>query len=183
MTRLIRRQHHAGTIVSEAVYSPCETYRYSLTRRRGDGPRILWIMLNPSTADARANDPTIERCERRSWSMGFGSYRIVNLFGFRASDPADLKRADDPVGPSNDRVVLRAARQWLRDESDLILCGWGVHGAHLGRSTALCKKLLRTGRPMSCLGTTQAGHPRHPLYVSYSVGPEDWDLPKVEGRR
>ena len=67
-------------MTSEAVYSDCETYRYALTREWGAGPRLLWVMLNPSTASERSNDPTVERCERRSRAMGFGGFRVVNLF-------------------------------------------------------------------------------------------------------
>ena len=128
---------------------------------------MLWIMLNPSTATEEANDPTIERCERRSRAMGFGALDVVNLFAFRATRPADLHAAADPVGPDCDRVLLEAAGQ-----AGLIVAGWGVHGARGGRDRQVAQML--TGFEIACLGTTKAGQPRHPLYVGYTEGPRRW---------
>ena len=124
-------------------------------------------MLNPSTATEAANDPTIERCERRSRAMGFGALDVVNLFAFRATRPADLHAAADPVGPDCDRVLLEAAGQ-----AGLIVAGWGVHGARGGRDRQVAQML--TGFAVACLGTTKAGQPRHPLYVGYAEGPRRW---------
>ena len=124
-------------------------------------------MLNPSTATEAANDPTIERCERRSRAMGFGALDVVNLYAFRATRPADLFAAADPVGPECDAVVLEAA-----GEAGLIVAGWGVHGARAGRDTEVAAMLA--GRSLTCLGVTRAGQPRHPLYVGYAEGPRPW---------
>lgn len=156
-------------MLSEAVYSPCETYRYALTRRWEAGPGILWIMLNPSTADELKNDPTIERCERRSRALGAGAYRIVNLFAYRATDPAALKRAEAPEGPRNGRAVLDGCR-W----ADRIICGWGVHGAHRDAGPRWAARLTREGFALESLGQTKDGHPRHPLYVPYTADPTPW---------
>ena len=169
---LLRRRHVADGCRSDAVFSPCQSYRYALTRCWGDGPRITWVMLNPSTADERRNDPTIERCERRSRAMGFGAMRIVNLFAWRATDPADLKRAAAPEGPANRRAVLTAAR-W----ADIVVAAWGVHGTHRGAHLA-AEDLLRRNRAVPhVLGLTRDGHPRHPLYVGYDVTPIPWEAP------
>ena len=127
-------------------------------------------MLNPSTATEAANDPTIERCERRSRAMGFGALDVVNLFAFRATRPADLFAAEDPVGPECDRVLAEAAAG-----AGLIVAGWGIHGARHGRDGQVAA--LLAAHPLTCLGVTKAGQPRHPLYVGYDTGPRPWSAP------
>ena len=84
---MIEREHSAGGVTSRAYYSPCERYRYGLERVWGQGPSLLYVMLNPSTADELRNDPTIERCQRRAVQLGFGGMQIANLFGWRATRP------------------------------------------------------------------------------------------------
>lgn len=167
---MIRRTHEEPGRQSEALHSDCGLYRYLLTRRWGQGGTLLYVMLNPSTADERQNDPTIERCERRARAMGFGSFKVANLFGWKATLPKDLKRAADPIGQHNDEVLLNAATH-----ADLILCGWGTHGAHLGRGEAVRGKLAAANLPLWSLGLTKDGHPRHPLYISYATEPQIWD--------
>lgn len=108
-----------------AVFSPCRKYRYRLWRRWSDGPTCMWLMLNPSKATEYFNDPTVERCERRTRKMRFGEIRVCNLFAFRATDPADMKRVEDPVGPDNNRTILDEAKN-----ADMIICAWGNHGGH-----------------------------------------------------
>src|SRR5689334_19453129 len=112
-----------------AVISACGRYRYVLTRQVGPGSRrATFVMLNPSTADATNDDPTIRRCIGFAREWGCGRLVVLNLFAFRATDPADLKRAIDPVGPEN--------RDWfertLRPPHDgPLVCAWGVHGTFL----------------------------------------------------
>ena len=125
---MIERRHETDGTVSRAVYSPCERYRYGLERVWGTGPMLLYVMLNPSTADELRNDPTIERCQRRAVQLGFGGMQIANLFGWRATRPQDLRRAKLPVGPENDALL----KDWHAG-ADMTLAAWGVHGAHLGR--------------------------------------------------
>ncbi|SNT73088.1 DUF1643 domain-containing protein [Paracoccus seriniphilus] len=161
---MITRRHEDGDQRSSAVFSDCLTYRYALTREWGSGRRIAFVMLNPSTADEQRNDPTIERCERRARRLGFGAMRIVNLFAYRATDPRDLKRAAAPVGALNDRMLVEAA-QW----ADQVLCAWGVHGNHMARDRAVLPLLRENTTELFHLGLTQAGLPRHPLYVSYAT--------------
>ena len=122
-------------------------------------------MLNPSVAGAERNDPTIARCERRSRALGYGAMRAVNLFALRATRPADMRRAADPVGPEGD-AALAAALRWADDA----VCGWGVHGSHRGRDREV---RARVARPL-VLGLTAGGHPRHPLYVPYAACPVPW---------
>lgn len=163
----ITREHLDPQRHSLAVYSECLRYRYALTRVWAEGPRISFVMLNPSTATEVQNDPTVERCERRARAMGFGAFRVVNIFGFRATDPRDMRAAPDPIGPENDAAIIAAA-----DWADMILCAWGTHGAHLGRGAAVAQMLA--GYDLHHLGLTQAGDPKHPLYISYAQRPEPW---------
>lgn len=169
---MIEREHLKGDAASRAVYSDCEQYRYSLTRIWDPaGERALFIMLNPSTATEVQNDPTVERCERRSRALGFGAFRVLNIFAYRATDPRDMKRADDPVGPDNDAALLDGLA-W----GDRVVCAWGTHGAHQGRGAAVEALLRRTGRELLHLGLSKAGHPKHPLYIGYAVQPQIWEV-------
>lgn len=175
---LIERHHRSGEVVSSAVYSECERYRYALTREWEPGaPRLLYVMLNPSKATEAQNDPTIERCERRARALGFGAFRAANLFAWRETDPSMLRRTPDPVGPDNDQIILSSVEDWLRNEADIVLCSWGVHGTLHGRSMTVARILAAGGRPLACLGTTKDGHPRHPLYIAYSTGLIAWSPP------
>ena len=168
---MITRQFTQGDTQSVALYSECEAYRYSLTRAwRAEGPRVAFVMLNPSTATEERNDPTIERCERRARAMGYGAFRVTNLFAWRATVPRDLKAAAEPVGADNDAVLLESAR-W----AEVVIAGWGVHGAHLARGPQVAAMLRGAGARLCHLGLTKEGHPRHPLYVPYARGPLDWD--------
>ena len=169
MTLIVRR-HSADGRDSEAVYSACETYRYSLTRVwEPEGKRLLYIMLNPSKATEVANDPTIERCERRARALGYGAFRACNLFARRETDPAKLRRHKAPEGPRNVDQI-REALDWTDD----VLCSWGVHGVHRDQSDVIKAVLRDSGRPALVLGLTKEGHPRHPLYMPYSAEPVPW---------
>lgn len=167
---LLTRTHQKGDAASLAEYSPCLVWRYSLTRVwNPDGGRALFVMLNPSTATEVQNDPTVERCERRARALGFGAFRVCNIFAFRATDPKVMRAAPDPVGPLNDAAIAQGA-----DWADRIVCAWGNHGAHLGRGAAVEALLRATGRPLFHLGLSLGGHPKHPLYIGYDRQPEPW---------
>lgn len=169
---MITRVHQKGDAPSTALYSPCETYRYLLTRTwDAAGPRALFIMLNPSTATEVQNDPTVERCERRARALGFGAFRVTNIFAFRATDPQVMRAGTDPVGPGNDAAIAESL-SW----ADAIVAAWGNHGAHLGRGAAVASILRGAGRPVQVLGLTKAGHPQHPLYIGYDKQPFAWDM-------
>ncbi len=169
---MITRAHMKGDAASTAEYSPCLAYRYTLTRVwDAGGGRALFVMLNPSTATEVQNDPTVERCERRARALGFGAFRVCNIFAFRATDPRVMRAVADPVGPGNDAAILESAG-W----ADRIVCAWGAHGAHLDRGPAVARLLRATGRPLFHLGLSKAGHPRHPLYIGYDRQPEPWAI-------
>jgi len=146
-----------------AVFDRTRRYRYLLRRRWAAGPTAVFVLLNPSTADDRRDDATIRRCIGFARRWGCGSLEVVNLFARRATRPADLMRAHDPVGPDNDRYLRAAARR-----SDHLIVGWGGHGTYLGRARAV--EILMDGvRPVHCLGLTRTGEPRHPLRLPYAT--------------
>jgi len=168
---MITRHHQKGDAASTAVYSPCERYRYLLTRVWDpSGQKALFVMLNPSTATEFQNDPTVERCERRARALGFGAFRVTNIFAFRATDPRVMRAQADPIGPANDEAIRDSAEGW----ADRILCAWGTHGAHLNRGAQVEALLRATGRPLFTLGLSKGGHPKHPLYIGYDQQPEPW---------
>ncbi|MGC1272634.1 MAG: DUF1643 domain-containing protein [Planctomycetaceae bacterium] len=141
-----------------ARLSPCQTYRYTLSRTWSRSlPRILFIGLNPSTADDQRDDPTVRRCLGFAERWGFGSLTLVNLFAYRTTDPSALSDVDDPIGPDNDRWI---AVEQVR--ADRIVAAWGNHGALFSRDAAVLAGL----DDVHCLGVTKAGCPRHPLYLS-----------------
>ena len=166
---MIRRQHQKGDAASFAEYSPDEAYRYLLVRTWASGPRVLFVMLNPSTATEAQNDPTVERCERRARALGFGSFAVANIFAYRATDPKVMRAVVDPVGPENDAVIGQSAAQ-----ADRVICAWGTHGLHLGRGAAVEGLLRQAGLPLYHLGLSKGGMPKHPLYIGYDTQPVLW---------
>ncbi|MEI4488391.1 DUF1643 domain-containing protein [Frigidibacter sp. MR17.14] len=156
---------------SFALWSRCGRYRYLLLRRWAPGPRLGFVMLNPSRATEARNDPTIARCEARARAAGYGGLVITNLFALCATDPARLKRARGPVGRWNDAALDRAAAA-----AALTICAWGLHGTHRGRDRAVLARLLARGAPLAALGLTRDGHPRHPLYLPAAAGPQPFPL-------
>ncbi|WP_406720167.1 DUF1643 domain-containing protein [Thioclava litoralis] len=171
---MITREFLKGDAASVAVYSDDEQYRYLLTRVWDpEGPRALFVMLNPSTATEVQNDPTVERCERRARVLGFGAFRVTNIFAYRATDPKVMRAQPDPVGPENDHAILESL-DWVSGPQDRVICAWGAHGAHLGRGAAVEALLRGADRALYHLGLTQAGAPKHPLYIGYAQQPVLW---------
>lgn len=153
-----------------ATFSPCKQYRYKLWRQWDASlPCILFIMLNPSTATERQNDPTVERCQRRAEQMGFGTLGVCNLFAWRSTDPSVLPEVPDPIGPDNDRAILEASSR-----AGMVVCGWGRDGALAGRGMAVRAMLQDAGVKLHALALTKDGNPGHPLYLSYSLKPFLW---------
>ena len=159
-------------MIRAADFSPCMRYRYTLKRRWGDGPMLLWVLLNPSTADAEHDDPTNRRGIAFSGAWGYRACCFVNLFAFRATHPRDLKLAGYPIGPDNDRHIYQQAVN-----ADKVVVAWG-NGPEAGyleyRDWAVLDLLPG---PLYCLGRTKAGHPRHPLYLR-----ADTELELFDGR-
>jgi hypothetical protein len=164
---------------SSAIFSHCQKYRYRLDRTWDDSlPPLAFGMLNPSTADHERNDPTIARCERRARSLGYGSLVVWNLFAFRATNPQILHTQFDPIGPENDYFIHTALDETKRRRG-IVIIGWGSHGHILGRHVQVLEIARAVGIDLYCLGTTNSGQPKHPLYVSYQSKPTSWQAISV----
>lgn len=147
-----------------ATFSLCETYRYQLERWWWRGRKLTFIMLNPSTATALVNDPTVGRCEARAVRDGYGGFEVVNLFALRSTDPGMIKKHPDPVGPDNDAAILDAC-----SDADMVICAWGKHGRYRERDKHVMR--LLNGIPLYCLGINGDGTPKHPLYLKSDLNP------------
>jgi hypothetical protein len=154
-------------MLRSADLSTCGQYRYSLTREWSQsGGLVLFIGLNPSTADAMKDDPTIRRCASFAEAWGYGGLLMANLFAYRATDPADMLDVLDPVGPTNDACLRRMA-----SKARLVVAAWGTHGTHLGRDAQVRAMLPR----LHYLRLTKDGHPGHPLYLPGHLTPTLWE--------
>jgi hypothetical protein len=152
----------------EATLSPDGVYRYTLGRRWGQGARrVVFVMLNPSTADANVDDPTIRKCVGFSKRWGFDALTVVNLFAFRATKPKVLFDAGYPVGPENDRYIASECAT-----AERVVVAWGAHiqpdYMHARRVVRMLRGLVRGGE-LYCLGLTDSGSPRHPLMLAYET--------------
>lgn len=161
---------------SGAVISDCGQFRYHLWRRwNPDLPTMVWVMLNPSTADATADDPTIRRCIGFAKREGCGGISVRNVFALRATDPAELAKHPDPFGPENEAYLLHARNVSLLT---VMVLGWGAKltdrrlREYYRRAEVCCV----VNQPY-CFGTTKAGDPRHPLYLKGDAPLEKWVLP------
>lgn len=157
-----------------AVLSDCGLYRYRLERRIGDGPTLGGIMVNPSTADANEDDPTIRRWIGFATRLGFGRVVIGNLFAYRSTDVKQLAAVDDPVGPDNDRHLVE-----IITRSDTLVVGWGALAKLPKRLRARWCFVDRAAKdarvPLMCFGTTKTGDPMHPLFLPYDSALQRWD--------
>jgi hypothetical protein len=160
-------------MTATAVLSDCGTYRYRLGRRWDHGPADVWIMLNPSTADAQLDDPTIRRCIGFSRNWGSGALVVVNLFALRATDPAELVRHPDPIGPDNDEHIPLAAAG-AQQHGGRVVAAWGAHPMAAERARTVRRLIEGQGAPLLALGTTKTGAPRHPLYVKGDTTLTPW---------
>jgi hypothetical protein len=154
------KQNNVPGIQYSAIFDASNSYRYSLWRTwSAYHPRIVFVLLNPSTADEERNDPTIRRCIGFAQTWKFGSVEVVNLFAYRATDARMLLKIDDPVGEENNRFLIMAV-----ERCSTVVVGWGTSGTLLGRDRQVLS-LLAGRKEVYCLGITKDGQPRHPLYV------------------
>lgn len=157
----------------DALISECGKYRYLLRRIWDhDKQRVLFIMLNPSTADAEVDDATIRSCIRLSKALGYGSFEVVNLFAWRATDPAKLPTPPSMArGPINPRVIEAAVHR-----CDTVVCAWGAH-PYAAMNARGVLDIVKLYRPSAyCLGKTKAGAPKHPLYIKTGTQLETFAL-------
>lgn len=150
----------ARPIRKSAQISKDGMYRFSLHRWWGDGGRLFFVMLNPSTADAEVDDPTIRRCMGFARTLGFDGVSVLNLYAFRATKPADLWLAEEPTGGQRNDDLLREVGLIAKHQT--VIAAWG--------SNARADRVARvTSWPgwdnVHALGLTKDGAPRHPLYL------------------
>ncbi len=160
-------------MLGTASFSPDGVYRYRLLRRWSRGGRVLWVMLNPSTADAQRDDPTIRRCIGFSRAWGFGGMEVVNLYALRATDPAVLRGHPDPVGRDNDAHIRAGPRS-----AAMVVAAWGASCTDEAR---IVRVLAMLGEKVWCLGLTRGGMPRHPLYAPRSVPLSEFHTTQICG--
>lgn len=155
-------------VIKSATFSPCRLYRYTLTRIWGPSTNFLaCIGLNPSTADETTDDATIRKVIAFAKLWGYDGLVMLNLFGYRATDPKDMKLQAAPVGDGNDAAIE------LETTNREVLCAWGNDGSFLGRDLNVWRSILRRRHCVS-LGTNKDGSPRHPLYLPYTTQRITW---------
>lgn len=169
---------------STAIFSPCRTWRYTLTRRWNStlfdpigevaSPARLaaFIGLNPSTADETQDDPTVRRCIQYAKDWGYGGMVMLNIFAFRATDPRVMMAAPDPVGPDNNRALLICGAQ-----ASIVVAAWGTHGNFQNRHQNILKLFQEAGVTLHCLKKTKDGLPGHPLYLRRDLVPVIYEGP------
>lgn len=165
-------KHETKAIDSHVLFSDCQQYRFVLIRDYGelmDNKMLNFIMLNPSTADAYHNDPTIARCEKRCLSLKYRYLCITNLFAYRATDPKHMinhYKTNGGFKDKNNHHIIQCAKK-----ADLVICGWGRHGKHNDRG-AITKSLLKMNKIQAmALRINGDGTPAHPLYLPDELSP------------
>jgi hypothetical protein len=152
-----------------ATISKCGAFRYRLWRRWDEfGSAMIFVMLNPSTADADKDDPTIRKCIGFAERHGFGGIEILNLYAYRATKPADLKRAGWLVGPENDAHIATVVQDHGR--GDNVVCAWGANARGMSRPDDVLRLLRNLGARPRALQFTTDGIPCHPLMLPYGCG-------------
>ncbi len=150
-------------VKNTAKLSQCRKYRYALWRTWDNSkPYVMFVCLNPSTADETTDDPTLRKCITYAKSWGYGAVCMTNLFSYRATDPREMKAVKDPTGKENDK--------WLRDlakDAGLIIAAWGNDGSYMNRS----KEVIKFIPNLHCLKINKSGEPAHPLYQKASLQP------------
>lgn len=166
-----------GGLRKGATLSDCGTYRYQLWREwQPDAPKAVFLMLNPSTADAMVDDPTIRKCVGFAKRWGMGGIIVVNLFAYRATDPTALAHLSTlvAVGPENSEQIRGATH------AGKLVCAWGATGGArvqkmVRERLIVVKRILReAGVDTFCLGRSADGSPRHPLMLAYSTPLDLW---------
>jgi hypothetical protein len=151
------------TTFTGATWSPDRKHRYTLWRTWDTKkPYVMFIGLNPSTADEVSDDNTVRRCINYAKDWGYGALCMTNIFAYRATDPKVMKAQEDPVGEENDKSLIECAK-----DAGVIIAAWGTHGSYLGRNDEVIRLLGK----LYCLKKTKDGHPGHPLYLKKDLKP------------
>jgi hypothetical protein len=159
-------------MIRDAVISACGQYRYYLVRIWGEGKLLVFVMLNPSTADANVDDATVRKCTGFAKALGFDGYIIVNLFALRSTDPAGLRKVDDPIGEHNDYYVREAMKR-----GGMTIAAWGRHGTYLERDKSFIATL--PGQ-LHALRVNSDGTPAHPLMLPYTCRPVPYGATELQ---
>lgn len=174
---MISRMHTTLLQTSTAQFSDCERYRYMLTRTWDESrPAICFLMMNPSTATEIDNDATIERCQRRAMTLGYGGIVVVNIFPYRLTDSRLLPTIPDLIGDQEnaDNAIADAVSLCA-----ITVCGWGAHNKlALPRAQAVVTMLEERGlaHKLHALKVNSDGSPQHPLYIGYKEQPQPWRM-------
>jgi hypothetical protein len=167
--RLSLPAHVTGTAV---FGGHSDQYRYRLFRRWGTQRRVMFVMMNPSTADPLVDDPTVAKCRRLAVKWGYGSMYVGNIFAYRATDQRRLAEVEDPIGPDNDRHLLHMAA----DSTKVIFAYGQPKHRHLRDRGLEVVKLLsvRASTRLHVLRLSKNGTPCHPLYLPETLRPVVW---------
>ena len=160
-----------------ARFSEDGIYRYKLGRVWDEQkPMILWVMLNPSTADAKTNDPTIRRCAGFSKEWDYGGMMVGNLFAWRETNPKKLNPKKDLVGPYNNEALQEMAK-----DASMTIVAWGNCNGSVDFRHCVAERIeevlerLRSGPPIRTLGLTVKEQPKHPLRVRRDTPCQPWE--------
>lgn len=168
-------------MIRTASISNCQQYRYRLGRIFGDGPELMFIMVNPSTADADVDDQTIKKCMGFAKANGFGSILVGNKFAYRSTDVKKLREVKDPIGPDNDEH-LKA----MMARATMVVVGWGqlakLPESLRGRWKDVVRIADEAGHRLHTIGTNADKHPKHPQMTGYSEPIARWDVPWFANR-
>jgi hypothetical protein len=167
-------------IKGAAELSPCGNYRYVLRRWwvYPDGTSMnapstaVFVMLNPSTADAAQDDPTIRRCVGYAQRWGMDGIAVVNLFAYRTAYPSVLRDVVNPVGPDNDRWI----REVTHELGASVIVAWGANG---NKYTSRVREVVKLLPATRCLSVLKSGHPAHPLMLAYGLCPRPWSVEEI----
>lgn len=154
----------------DANISKCKKYRYSLTRLWDENkPCVLFIMLNPSTADAEYDDPTIRRCINFAKNWGFGGLNVCNLFAYRSTDPLELLRINNPQGEDNLYCL-----EYYISVSEKIICAWGNEPVlkKINSDMQIMELIYKQKEKVHYLELSKKGTPKHPLYLKKDLQPK-----------
>lgn len=176
---MIREQNENGTRI--ALFSEDYKYRYSLSILINEykSNEVVFIMLNPSTADHNKNDPTVARCVNYATAWDFRMVTILNLFAMRSPYPTDLWKDEtfDPIGGSdNDTIISEVCERAIHDGNGAIVCAWGNHGQYMDRGEQVLGQIEHL-KNIRYLKLNKSGHPAHPLNLKKDLFPEQWINP------
>ena len=158
-------------MIRDAIFSKCKTYRYELHRIwDAEGPKIMFLMLNPSTANETIDDRTVSRCINYAQEWGYGGLLIGNLFSYRSRYPEKLFCPDDPIGPLNNFHLKEMSKRCER-----VICAWG-NSSLIKKLNFDISKLNDIKAPLFYLEKMKDGTPKHPLYLRKSLLPRPFSI-------